>query len=183
MNTATGSTDQASQLRRALAALKEMRARLEAAERSRNEPIAIIGMGCRFPGGADNPDAFWGMLRDGVDGIVETPPDRWDVDALYDPTPTAPGKLATRWGGFLERVDEFDAAFFGISPREAVQMDPQQRLLLEVAYETLEDGGQSVERLAGSRTGVFVGVHSHSSDYDLSQLDGARLDTYSGTGT
>ena len=148
------------------------------------EPIAIIGMGCRFPGGANTPEAFWQLLQHGVDAIREVPAERWDVDALYDLDPTTPGKMNTRWGGFLEQVDQFDASFFGISPREATRMDPQQRLLLEVAWEALEDAGQMTERLAGSQTGVFVGIHSHSSDYCWLQFtDPADVDLYTGTGT
>lgn len=183
MTVPSGQNDTNAQLRRALSALKDLRTRLEEVERARSEPIAIIGMGCRFPG-APNPRAFWELLRDGVDAIRETPADRWDAGALYDPNPDASGKVVTRWGGFLDNIDQFDAAFFGIAPREAAQMDPQQRLLLEVAWETLEDGGQVVERLAGSKTGVFVGIHSHSGDYYLMQAaDARRLDVYSGTGT
>jgi myxalamid-type polyketide synthase MxaD len=177
------SDETTNQLRRALTSLKDLRAKLEAVEGSRHEPIAIIGMGCRFPGAA-NPDRYWDLLRDGVDAIVETPADRWASAGLYDPDPEAPGRAATRWGGFLDQIDEFDASFFGISPREAAQMDPQQRLLLEVAWETFEDGGQAIERLAGTRTGVFMGVHSHSADYYLMQAgDPRHLDLYSGTGT
>ena len=173
-----------SQLKRALAALKEMRARLDAVEQARAEPIAIIGMACRFPGGANTPEAFWELLRDGGDAISEVPADRWDINALYDPDPTAPGKMSTRWGGFLDQVDQFDPHFFGISPREAMQMDPQQRLLLEVAWEALEDAGQTMEGLAGSSTGVFVGIHSHSSDYAWLQFAApADMDVYTGTGT
>ncbi|MDH7486314.1 MAG: beta-ketoacyl synthase N-terminal-like domain-containing protein [Anaerolineae bacterium] len=143
-------------------------------------PIAIIGIGCRFPGAA-GPEAFWRLLREGVDAISETPPDRWDNDAFYDPDPLAPGKLITRWGGFLEGVDEFDAAFFGISPREAERMDPQQRLLLEVAWEALEDAGQPPDRLAGSLTGVFVGISSN--DYARLQFAAPEfIDAYAGTG-
>ena len=171
------------QLLRALTSLKEMRGRLEAVEAASREPVAIIGMGCRLPGAAD-PGELWQLLRAGGDAITETPADRWDVDSLFDAAPDASGKVATRWGGFLSGIDRFDAGFFGISPREAVQMDPQQRLLLEVAWETLEDGGQSVDRLAGSNTGVFIGVHSHSDDYyQMQAADPTVLDLYSGTGT
>ena len=178
------SDDQTTQLKRALVALKDMRARLESVERARSEPIAIIGLGCRFPGGADSPEAFWRLLEGGVDAISEAPADRWDANALYDPDPEAPGRVTSRWGGFLSQIDQFDPLFFGISPREAEGMDPQQRLLLEVAWEALERAGQTRDRLAGSSTGVFVGVHSHSSDYYLLQAtDPTNLDIYSGTGT
>ena len=114
---------------------------------AKNEPIAIIGIGCRFPG-ANDPAAFWQLLRDGVDAIREVPADRFDQHAFYDPDPAVPGKMNTRWGGFLEQVDQFDPNFFGISPREALRMDPQQRLLLEVAWEALQDAGQ-VARASG----------------------------------
>jgi acyl transferase domain-containing protein/surfactin synthase thioesterase subunit len=124
------------------------------------EPIAILGMSCRFPG-AKHPDDFWQLICNGVDAITEVPGDRWDIEALYDPG--NPSKMSTRWGGFLEQIDQFDAQFFGIAPREAVYMDPQQRLLLEVAWEALEDAGQAVDQLAGTSTGVFVGISG--SDY------------------
>jgi len=144
------------------------------------EPIAIIGIGCRFPG-AQDAEAFWQLLRDGVDAITEVPPDRWDLRAFYDPNPEALGKMNTRWGGFLEQVDRFDPYFFGISPREAARMDPQQRLLLEVAWEALEDAGQVAERLTGTRTGVFIGISSN--DYGRIQLSDPNLiDAYAGTG-
>jgi phthiocerol/phenolphthiocerol synthesis type-I polyketide synthase C len=137
-----------------------------------DEPIAIIGIGCRFPG-ADGPAAFWRLLANGADAVTETPPDRWRADA----SDTA----ATRWGGFLDQVDKFDPQFFGISPREAARMDPQQRLLLEVAWEALEDAGQVPERLARSRTGVFVGLSTN--DYGNLQLGQPELiDAYSATG-
>lgn len=145
-----------------------------------DEPIAIVGIGCRFPG-ADGPAAFWQLLAGGVDATSEVPADRWDADAFYDPDPSVPGTAVTRRGGFLRRVDEFDHRFFGISPREAAQLDPQQRLLLEVAWEALEDAGQPPERLAGSRTGVFVGISTN--DYGFLRLGQPELvDAYTGTG-
>ena len=104
------------------------------------EPIAVIGMGCRFPGGAANPAAYWELLRNGVDATGEVPPDRWDADAWCAEDFAAPGKTNTRRGGFLRQIDGFDAAFFGIAPREAERMDPQQRLMLEVAFEALDEG-------------------------------------------
>lgn len=180
----TTDSDKTIQLKRALQALKDMRARLESIEQTRREAVAVIGMACRFPGGAESPEAFWNMLVNRVDGIVPVPADRWDTDDLFDADADAPGKVTTRWGGFLPQVDTFDAAFFGISPREASSMDPQQRLLLEVAWEAFEDAGLPIEKLAGSLTGVFVGLHNQSSDYYLMQAaNHEEMDTYSGTGT
>ena len=121
------------------------------------EPIAIVGMGCRFAG-ANNLEQFWQILRDGVDATGEIPKSRWDADEYYDENFDAPGKMATRWGGFVDGVDEFDPQFFGITPREAQGIDPQQRLLLEVAWESLEHAGLSPERMRGSATGVFIGI-------------------------
>src|SRR5262245_22446617 len=126
-----------SPVKRALLELREMRAALDAIELERQAPIAIIGMGCRFPGAPD-PAAFWQLLRTGGHAITEVPAERWPLEAYYDPDPTAPGKMATRFGGFVSQVDQFDPGFFGISPREAASMDPQQRLLLEVSWEALE---------------------------------------------
>src|SRR4051812_34452651 len=125
------------------------------------DPIALVGIGCRFPGGADDPESFWRLLRNGTDAVSAIPRDRWDVDALFDADPAAPGKMTTRWGGFIADVDRFDPLFFGISPREAASMDPQQRLFLEVATEALEDAGQTPEHLAGSSTGVFLAVYGN----------------------
>ena len=146
------------------------------------EPIALIGIGCRFPG-ANGPESFWRLLREGVDAIREVPADRFDIDAVYDPRPGKPGKLISRCGGFLEGVDRFDFSFFGISPREAARMDPQQRLLLEVAWEALEDAGQTADALSGSATGVFIGLCT--SDYldALSIRDyPAAMDNYINSG-
>lgn len=160
-----------------------LQARVEELERTRGEPIAIIGVGCRFPGGGDSPEAFWRLLHDGIDAITEVPKDRWDVEAFYDPDPDAPGKMSSRWGGFVTEVDRFDAEFFGISPREARSMDPQHRLLLEVAWEALENAGQPPDRLAGSRTGIYVGITN--TDYQHLHLrSGGRdeIDGYVATG-
>lgn len=130
------------------------------------EPIAIIGIGCRFPGGAHDPTSFWRLLLSGKDAIVPVPATRWDRHKYYDPNPDAPGKIYVREGGFLQQpVDEFDAAFFGISPREAAVLDPQQRLLLEISQEALEDAGIPPSRLRGQAVGVYIGAMTQ--DYQL----------------
>ncbi|MFQ5794227.1 MAG: type I polyketide synthase [Candidatus Bipolaricaulia bacterium] len=147
---------------------------------SGTEPIAVVGLGCRFPG-ANDPEAFWKLLRDGVDAISEVPPNRWDVNALYDPDPTAPGKMSTRWGGFLEGSDRFDCHFFGISPREVAAMDLQQRLLMEVAWEALENAAQTPEQLKDGRTGVFIGISSF--DWTMLSNDLNLIEAYHGTGS
>jgi len=168
-----------SPLQRAFLALEKSRARIAALEQSAREPIAVIGMGCRVPGGANTPADFWQLMRDGVDAISRVPSERWDIDALYDSDPSVPGRIATREGGFLADVDQFDPAFFGIAPREAQGMDPQQRLLLEVAWEALEHAGQAPDALGRSRTGVYVGVTA--SDYAYLQLksgDASLLDAH-----
>ncbi len=144
------------------------------------EPIAIIGIGCRFPG-APSPQAFWQLLKNGVDAITEVPSDRWDIHSLYDENPATPGKMYCRWGGFLEQVDRFDPEFFGIAPREAAYIDPQQRLLLEVVWEALEDAGQVPSQLSGTKTGVFVGVSTNDYGQLLLQSLGV-VDTYTATG-
>ncbi|QLE49252.1 type I polyketide synthase [Nostoc sp. C057] len=138
--------------------VQQMRAKTDGIELLNAEPIAIIGMGCRFPGGSDNPEAFWQNLRNGVDAISEIPPDRWDTDAYYDPNPDAPGKMYSRYGGFIGQIDKFEPEFFGISPREAQSLDPQQRLMLEVSWEALENAGIPLNQLHRSKTGVFVGI-------------------------
>src|SRR5262245_26211588 len=124
------------------------------------EPIAIIGIGCRFPGGVNDPAAFWSLLERGADAVTEVPADRWEPRAFYDPDPSRPGKTYSRWGGFVAGIDRFDPRSFGISPREAARMDPQHRLLLEVAWEALEDAGLPLARLSGSKTAVYAGISS-----------------------
>ncbi|MEO8057466.1 MAG: type I polyketide synthase [Burkholderiales bacterium] len=142
---------------------RQLRSNDSEARALRAEPIAIVGMGCRFPGGVDDPQGFWRLLVAGTDAVREVPPDRWDWQRLFDANPAAPGKITTRWGGFIDAVDSFDAAFFGISPREALHLDPQQRLFLEVAYEAFEDAGLVRDQLAGGRCGVFAA--SYHNDY------------------
>lgn len=119
--------------------------------------VAIVGIGCRFPGSVESPDDFWRLLSGGVDAISEIPSSRIDLSHFFDPRPATPGRMMTRWGGFLDHIDEFDPGFFGMSPREAERMDPQQRLVLEAAWEALEDAGIDAKRVEGSNAGVFVG--------------------------
>lgn len=160
----------------------QLQARLDALENQFAEPIAVIGMSCRFPGDANTPEAFWELLKNGGDGITEVPPDRWDIDRYYDPDPDAIGKMSTRMGGFIKDVDLFDPHFFGIAPREATGLDPQQRLLLELSWEALERAGQSPEQLMNSETGVFVGISG--GDYLLLHMDAGieKLDAYFASG-
>ncbi|NEP49106.1 MAG: type I polyketide synthase [Moorea sp. SIO3C2] len=160
--------------------IETLQSKLEAFENQEKEPIAIIGMGCRFPGGVDSPEAFWQLLNDGVDAIAEVPKNRWNIDEYYDPDPDAPGKIATRDGGFLSEIDRFDAPFFGISPREAHSLDPQQRLLLEVSWEAIERANIVPDKLFNSLTGVFIGIGSN--DY-LNKLATSEIpEAYWGTG-
>ncbi|MBM7776561.1 acyl transferase domain-containing protein [Actinokineospora baliensis] len=163
-------------LRRSVRVIDQLEGRLARAR----EPIAVVGMACRFPG-ADSVAAFWELLRDGVDAITEIPPDRWDVDAYYDPDPDTPGSLYARHGGFVSGVDQFDPLFFGISPKEAARLDPQHRLLLEVTQHALEDAAIPPKSLRRTRTGVFVGVAEN--DYARLVEGAGELEHYDATGT
>ena len=169
----------------ALRKIDDLSGRLEIAEKASTEPIAVIGMACRFPGGVDNPDQFWELLKSGRSGIIRVPEQRWDADAYYTDDHTVPGTICNREGGFLTtwEPDEFDAEFFAISPREAAAMDPQQRLLIEVAYEAVEDAGIAPHAIRGTQTGVFVGLTAYDYILTLSaQLQPEDLDAYIPTG-
>jgi acyl transferase domain-containing protein/acyl carrier protein len=177
----TDKIEQFSTSQRMLHALDEAVKKLETAERTKTEPIAIVGTSCRFPGGADTPEAFWQLLINGVDAITEVPSNRWNINDFYDPNPETPGKMYARYGGFLHQVDQFDPQFFGISPREAVKIDPQQRLLLEVSWEALENAGMVPTEQTAKQTGVFVGITTNdyarliSPEGDLNQIDAYYL--------
>jgi phthiocerol/phenolphthiocerol synthesis type-I polyketide synthase D len=145
------------------------------------EPVAVVGIGCRFPGGVVGPEAYWNFLADGGDAIGEIPPDRWNADEFYDPDTFAPGRMASKWGGFLPDVAGFDADFFGISPREAQAMDPQQRVMLEVAFEALEHAGIAPDDLAGIRAAVMMGVY-YTEYQGISAANPDNIDAYSATG-
>jgi len=145
-------------LRQALYRIEDLQEKLAEADAAQKEPIAIVGIGCRFPGGLDGPETYWQNLKRGYDAVTEVPRDRWNADAIYDQDKAKPGKMSTKWGGFLEQIDQFDPYFFGISSREAKSMDPQQRLFLEVVWEAIENAGIAAGDLKGSNTGVYVGV-------------------------
>src|ERR1700761_4776977 len=161
------SPDRRAIITEALRKIDDLTARLEIAEKSDTEPIAVVGMACRLPGGVDTPAQYWQFLKDGGNGVIRVPANRWDADAYYSDDHTRPGTICNREGGFLTswQPDEFDAEFFGISPREGVAMDPQQRLLLEVAWEALENAGVTLEAIRNTQTGVYVGLTTY--DYSL----------------
>ena len=171
-----------SSLQKALIALKNARSKLEKYEAQNHEPIAIIGMSCRFPGGASNPQKFWELLKNGVDAITEVPDERWSLDSYYHPDPDTPGKMYTRYGGFIEQIDRFDPKFFHISPKEAIHLDPQQRLLLEVSWEAIEYAGQNPQDLNGSQTGVFIGICSNDYSQKIFAQDPETIDAYVASG-
>jgi acyl transferase domain-containing protein/acyl carrier protein len=156
---------------------EQLQAALRKFKQAQHEPIAIVGMGCRYPGGADGPEAYWELLEQGKDAVREVPDRRWAPEELEG----APA--CTKWAGYLEGVDGFDAGFFGISPREAASLDPQQRLVLEVAWEALEDAGIAPSSLLGKRVGVFMGAMSHDYGDAIRAGGAAALDTYTASGT
>jgi acyl transferase domain-containing protein/NADPH:quinone reductase-like Zn-dependent oxidoreductase/SAM-dependent methyltransferase/acyl carrier protein len=176
--------DYRSLMQSALLELRQMRAQLQSTEAAQTEAIAVIGIGCRFPGGVASPASFWQLLSNGVDAITEVPLDRWDLSQYYDPTPAAPGKIYSRYGGFVEHLQTFDAPFFGISHREALSLDPQQRLLLEVTWEALEHAGivPEADSKTGCKTGVFVGMSSNDYSQQLLLGDRHNIDAYLATG-
>jgi 3-oxoacyl-(acyl-carrier-protein) synthase len=169
-------------LRRALLEVRAARAKAAALELARGAPVAVLGVGCRLPGGADSAEAFWDLLVSGRNAVSGVPADRWDAEAWYDPDPDAPGRTYARHGGFIEGVRDFDAALFGISPREAESMDPQHRILLEVAWHALEHAAIAPDSLRSSRTGVFIGMRG--SDYErMGARDVTAITPYGAIGT
>jgi acyl transferase domain-containing protein len=162
-------------------ALKKLRAKLDKLEKRQSEPVAIIGMSCRFPG-ALNCNEYWELLTTQKNAVTEIPEERWPINDFYDPDPTAPGKMNTRCGGFLSNIDMFDADFFNISLREAQKMDPQQRMLLEVTWEALENAGQAPGKLIESQTGVYIGFNQIDYGLMLLKRDYKHLDHYTTTG-
>ncbi|MCW8219661.1 beta-ketoacyl synthase N-terminal-like domain-containing protein, partial [Streptomyces griseolus] len=161
-------TGAAEALKRAYLTMERLQRQVDAYERARSEPIAIVGTGCRFPGGVTDAESYWRMLADGVDAVGDIPGTRWDHEAFYDEEAGRPGKIYTRAGAFLDDIESFDHDFFGISKREALAMDPHQRLSLQVCWEALENAGRAPSGLAGSRTGVFMGAASW--DYITAQI-------------
>jgi myxalamid-type polyketide synthase MxaB len=172
--------DRRALLKEALLAVEQMQARLEAVERAKNEPIAVVGMSCRFPG-ANNVEAYWHLLQTGQDAVRPVPPGRWNVED-YDTPEDESGNKPIWYGGFLDHIDQFDPAFFGISAREATTLDPQQRLVLEVTWEALENAAIPPDSLNGSRAGIFVGITTH--DYlEIAKSVGLdEVDVYTATG-
>jgi acyl transferase domain-containing protein len=175
--------------KRALLAIKTLRAKLDAIEKAQHEPIAIIGMSCRFPGGADSPTAFWKLLQKKTDAISEVPADRWHIDKYHSDQPDVPGKMISRSGGFIPYVYDFDASFFRVSPREALTLDPQQRLALELGWESLENAGIVPGTVKGDQetgdqrsVGVFLGISSIDHWQRMLAQSPEKIDAYLATG-
>ncbi|MBE9062911.1 beta-ketoacyl synthase N-terminal-like domain-containing protein, partial [cf. Phormidesmis sp. LEGE 11477] len=194
MNDASASL---SPTKRALIALKTLQAKLDALELAQREPIAIIGMSCRFPGDADSPDSFWKLLQRKTDAIDEVPADRWPADKYHDTEPSVPGKMISRNGGFMPHLYDFDASFFRVSPREAITLDPQQRLALELGWEALEQAGiapsslsadaerstnKSVKQSRQQSVGVFLGISSIDHWQQMLAQSPEEINAYLATG-
>jgi acyl transferase domain-containing protein/acyl carrier protein len=169
------------QLRNAVSSIRRLKAELAEAKAFSRAAIAVVGLGCRFPGGADSPSAFAHLLEAGFDAVGDVPSDRWDADLWYDADPDAPGKMNTRWGAFLDDLDQFDPGFFDLSDREAAEMDPQQRLLLEVAWESLEHAAIAPASLENSKTGVFIGING-AEYYQRGIVDPGAIDAHTISG-
>ncbi|NEQ12331.1 MAG: polyketide synthase, partial [Moorea sp. SIO4E2] len=177
----TTNKEQLSLSKQMFLALKQAETKLDMMERSRSEPIAIIGIGCRFPGNANTPESFWELLSNGKDSVREIPLERWDIDSYYDPNPDTPGKMYIRHAALVDQVDRFDPQFFGISGREAHSLDPQQRFILEVTWEALERAGINPQQLKNTQTGVFLGIGQNDyANLGLSQVE--NISPYDGTG-
>ena len=173
--------DRLTPLQKSAYALKKLRAKLDKLEKKQSEPIAIIGMSCRFPG-ASNCKEYWELLKNKQNAVTEIPKERWPINDFYDPDPSAPGKMNTRQGGFLSNIDMFDADFFNISLREATKMDPQQRMLLEISWEALENAGQAPKKLIETPTGVYLGFNQIDYGLMLLKSNYKHLDHYTTTG-
>ena len=175
------SPDRRAIITEALRKIDDLTARLAIAEKASTDPIAVVGIGCRLPGGVNNAEEFWTLLRDGGSGVIRVPADRWDADAYYSDDHTVPGTICNRNGGFLTswQPDEFDAEFFNIAPREAAAIDPQQRLLLEVAWEALENAGINPQTIRGTQTGVFIGLTTNDYYHSVAgKLRREQIDAY-----
>jgi acyl transferase domain-containing protein/acyl carrier protein len=175
------SSDRRAIITEALRKIDDLTARLATAEKAATEPIAVVGIGCRLPGGVNSAEEFWTLLREGGSGVIRVPADRWDADDYYSEDYTVPGTICNREGGFLTswRPDEFDAEFFNIAPREAAAIDPQQRLLLEVAWEALENAGINPQAIRGSQTGVFIGLTTNDYYHSVAgKLRREQIDAY-----
>lgn len=170
-------------LQDALVELRKTKSRLQKIEAAQSEAIAVVGMGCRFPGGVDTPDKLWDLLKNSVDAITDMVDERWNAEEFYDPNPEAAGKVYTKGNGLVQDVDMFDAEFFGIAPLEAKLMDPQQRLLLEATWHALEHGGIAPQSLYETNTGVFVGIcHQGYSHLQAKYCGADAISPYTGTG-
>jgi acyl transferase domain-containing protein len=181
----TAPPDRRAIITEALRKIDDLTARLEIAEKADLEPIAVVGMACRLPGGVSTPADYWQLLHDGVSGVIRVPENRWDADAYFSDDHTRPGTICNREGGFITswQPDEFDAEFFGISPREAAAMDPQQRLLLEVAWEALENAGVTPTAVRNTQTGIYVGLTTYDYSLMLAKAPPKEVDPYAPFGS